>query len=177
MIYLVRAASPLPPNVPTGPRNKNKYKDIDGSAPAVDGLDYGGGKDRTTPPDHDDRSSRSVRLILAICTTSLTCPAANGEARRAWTTEGAQNDDDGHGHLFVLSDAHVLFSFVHVEWCLYVLIAYYICLENTNFWDCINFGKGGRLPWRGVPSLLMTSRGAGLRCLCRRVMGQGHLHL
>ena len=39
----VRPASPLPPNVPTGPRNKNKYKDIDGSAPAVDGLDYGGG--------------------------------------------------------------------------------------------------------------------------------------
>lgn len=54
----VRPASPLPPNVPTGPRNKNKYKDIDGSAPAVDGLDYGGGKERTTPPDHDDRSSR-----------------------------------------------------------------------------------------------------------------------
>ena len=53
----VRPASPLPPNVPTGPRNKNKYKDIDGSAPAVDGLDYGGGKDRTTPPDHDDRGS------------------------------------------------------------------------------------------------------------------------
>lgn len=53
----VRPASPLPPNVPTGPRNKNKYKDIDGSAPAVDGLDYGGGKDRTTPPDYDDRSS------------------------------------------------------------------------------------------------------------------------
>lgn len=54
----VRPASPLPPNVPTGPRNKNKYKDIDGSAPAVDGLDYGGGKDRTTPPDYDDRNSR-----------------------------------------------------------------------------------------------------------------------
>ena len=53
----VRPASPLPPNVPTGPRNKNKYKDIDGSAPAVDGLDYGGGKDRTTPPDYDERSS------------------------------------------------------------------------------------------------------------------------
>lgn len=53
----VRPASPLPPNVPTGPRNKNKYKDIDGSAPAVDGLDYGGGKDRTTPPEYDDRSS------------------------------------------------------------------------------------------------------------------------
>lgn len=62
----VRPASPLPPNVPTGPRNKNKYKDIDNnSAPAVDGLDYGGGgggggaggKERSTPPDHEDRSS------------------------------------------------------------------------------------------------------------------------
>ena len=84
----VRPASPLPPNVPTGPRNKNKYKDIDGSAPAVDGLDYGGGaggsgggsgaggdrertergserKERGTPDlDDRDRSSRSVRLIL-----------------------------------------------------------------------------------------------------------------
>ncbi|KAH9923615.1 uncharacterized protein B0H18DRAFT_1105243 [Fomitopsis serialis] len=27
-----RPASPLPPNVPTGPRNKTKYRDIDGSA-------------------------------------------------------------------------------------------------------------------------------------------------
>ena len=74
----VRPASPLPPNVPTGPRNKNKYKDIDGSAPAVDGLDYGGGggggggsgdrerserssdrKERGTPDlDERDRSSR-----------------------------------------------------------------------------------------------------------------------
>lgn len=39
----VRPASPLPPNVPTGPRNQNKYRDRDGNAPAVDGLDYGGG--------------------------------------------------------------------------------------------------------------------------------------
>ena len=49
---VVRPASPLPPNVPTGPRNQNKYKDRDGNAPAVDGLDYGGGKDlmgRRTP--------------------------------------------------------------------------------------------------------------------------------
>ncbi|KAJ8474173.1 hypothetical protein ONZ51_g7386 [Trametes cubensis] len=87
----VRPASPLPPNVPTGPRNKNKYKDIDGSAPAVEGLDYGGGggggnererererdrgdrdrdrerdrsdrKDRGTPDvDERDRSSRKRR--------------------------------------------------------------------------------------------------------------------
>lgn len=56
----IRSTSPLPPNVPTGPRNKNKYKDVDGSAPAVDGLDYGGGKERSTPPDHDERSSRFV---------------------------------------------------------------------------------------------------------------------
>ncbi|RDB29140.1 Pre-mRNA polyadenylation factor fip1 [Hypsizygus marmoreus] len=38
----VRPASPLPPGVPTGPRNQNKYKDRDGNAPAVEGLDYGG---------------------------------------------------------------------------------------------------------------------------------------
>lgn len=59
----VRPSSPLPPNVPTGPRNKNKYKDIDSSAAAVDGLDYGGGggkESRNTPPDYDERSSRYV---------------------------------------------------------------------------------------------------------------------
>ncbi|KAF8640604.1 hypothetical protein AX17_000265 [Amanita inopinata Kibby_2008] len=39
----IRPASPLPPGVPTGPRNQNKYKDRDGNAPAVEGLDYGGG--------------------------------------------------------------------------------------------------------------------------------------
>ena len=55
-----RAASPLPPNVPTGPRNQNKYKDRDNNAPAVDGLDYGGGeRGSRTPTDvHEDRSSR-----------------------------------------------------------------------------------------------------------------------
>ena len=70
----MRPASPLPPNVPTGPRNKNKYKDIDGSAPAVDGLDYGGGggggsgsnerehRDRDRHPERDrDRSDRKER--------------------------------------------------------------------------------------------------------------------
>ncbi|KAI8990654.1 hypothetical protein BD414DRAFT_535932 [Trametes punicea] len=71
----VRPASPLPPNVPTGPRNKNKYKDIDGSAPAVDGLDYGGGgggggggsgsseRDRERDRDRErgDRSDRKER--------------------------------------------------------------------------------------------------------------------
>lgn len=57
----VRPASPLPPNVPTGPRNQNKYKDRDGNAPAVDGLDYGGGKDlmgrRTPSGEPEDRIS------------------------------------------------------------------------------------------------------------------------
>ncbi|KAI0348221.1 hypothetical protein BDW22DRAFT_1424418 [Trametopsis cervina] len=62
----VRPASPLPPNVPTGPRNKNKYKDIDNSAPAVEGLDYGGGKDRSTPPDFEDRGSRKRRSSPGI---------------------------------------------------------------------------------------------------------------
>lgn len=41
----VRPASPLPPNVPTGPRNPGRYKDRDNNTPAVDGLDYGGNKD------------------------------------------------------------------------------------------------------------------------------------
>ncbi|GLB43517.1 putative fip1 motif containing protein [Lyophyllum shimeji] len=57
----VRPASPLPPGVPTGPRNQNKYKDRDGNAPAVDGLDYGGtNKDmgRTPSGEPEDRSRK-----------------------------------------------------------------------------------------------------------------------
>ncbi|KAG6813236.1 hypothetical protein H0H92_012873 [Tricholoma furcatifolium] len=58
----VRPASPLPPGVPTGPRNQNKYKDRDGNAPAVDGLDYGGtNKDamgRTSSGEPDERSRK-----------------------------------------------------------------------------------------------------------------------
>ena len=58
----VRPASPLPPGVPTGPRNQNKYKDRDGNAPAVDGLDYGGGKEgmgrRTPSGEPEERMSR-----------------------------------------------------------------------------------------------------------------------
>jgi len=64
----VRPASPLPPNVPTGPRNQNKYKDRDNNAQAVDGLDYGGGgfgvidRGSTTPvTDYDDRTGRKRR--------------------------------------------------------------------------------------------------------------------
>jgi pre-mRNA 3'-end-processing factor FIP1 len=62
-----RSASPLPPNVPTGPRNQNKYKDRDNNAQAVDGLDYGGGagggfggvdRGSMTPVDFDDRTGR-----------------------------------------------------------------------------------------------------------------------
>jgi hypothetical protein len=65
----VRPASPLPPGVPTGPRNQNKYKDRDGNAPAVDGLDYGGNnKDlggRTPSGEPEDRgSSRYVLSFL-----------------------------------------------------------------------------------------------------------------
>lgn len=54
----VRPASPLPPNVPTGPRNQNRYKDRDGNAPAVEGLDYGGGVQGLA--DVDDRINRYV---------------------------------------------------------------------------------------------------------------------
>lgn len=60
-----RPASPLPPNVPTGPRNQNKYKDRDNNAQAVDGLDYGGGgfggvdRGSVTPGvEYDDRNGR-----------------------------------------------------------------------------------------------------------------------
>ncbi|CAG8626135.1 1982_t:CDS:2, partial [Acaulospora colombiana] len=37
-----RAASPLPPNVPTGPRNQHRYKDRDTGVPTSEPLDYGG---------------------------------------------------------------------------------------------------------------------------------------
>ncbi|EGO05291.1 hypothetical protein SERLA73DRAFT_174374 [Serpula lacrymans var. lacrymans S7.3] len=61
----VRPASPLPPNVPTGPRNQNKYKDRDGNAPAVDGLDYGGnaggGGGRTPSGEPEDRGQSRKR--------------------------------------------------------------------------------------------------------------------
>ncbi|KAJ7204427.1 hypothetical protein GGX14DRAFT_551716 [Mycena pura] len=59
----VRPTSPLPPNVPTGPRNQNKYKDRDGNAAAVDGLDYGGTKDRDyrTPSGEPEERSRKRR--------------------------------------------------------------------------------------------------------------------
>ncbi|KAF8203897.1 hypothetical protein BJ912DRAFT_1090676 [Pholiota molesta] len=63
----VRPASPLPPGVPTGPRNQNKYKDRDGNAPAVDGLDYGGGKEgmgrRTPSGEPEERISSRKRRI------------------------------------------------------------------------------------------------------------------
>jgi len=61
---VARPASPLPPNVPTGPRNQNKYKDRDGNAPAVDGLDYGGdrvGGTRTPSGEPEERSSSRKR--------------------------------------------------------------------------------------------------------------------
>ncbi|KAF9072800.1 Fip1 motif-domain-containing protein [Rhodocollybia butyracea] len=61
---VARPASPLPPNVPTGPRNQNKYKDRDGNAPAVDGLDYGGdrvGGNRTPTAEPEERSSSRKR--------------------------------------------------------------------------------------------------------------------
>ncbi|KAJ1302431.1 hypothetical protein OPQ81_002749 [Rhizoctonia solani] len=57
----VRPSSPLPPNVPTGPRNPNtrsyKDKDRDGDS-KLDGLDYGG--DRTGDRDRE-RSKSEVR--------------------------------------------------------------------------------------------------------------------
>ncbi|KAJ3998161.1 hypothetical protein F5050DRAFT_1288028 [Lentinula boryana] len=60
---VARPASPLPPNVPTGPRNQNKYKDRDGNAPAVDGLDYGGDRVGTRTPsgEPEERSTSRKR--------------------------------------------------------------------------------------------------------------------
>ncbi|KZO94095.1 hypothetical protein CALVIDRAFT_234099 [Calocera viscosa TUFC12733] len=65
-----RPASPLPPNVPTGPRNRTTYKDKDREPvkQEVEGLDYGGGAvvDSTTsgrkrPYAGEDDNSRSKR--------------------------------------------------------------------------------------------------------------------
>ncbi|KAF8323805.1 hypothetical protein DL93DRAFT_2069827 [Clavulina sp. PMI_390] len=76
-----RPASPLPPNVPTGPRNATpRYKDKDshGGSTQVDGLDYGGGgggagsatgsgsvggddNEREREPRRGERSDRSDR--------------------------------------------------------------------------------------------------------------------
>jgi len=59
-----RAASPLPPNVPTGPRNPgNRYKDRDTNTPDVGGLDYGGNKDGGGNVDREseERTSRKRR--------------------------------------------------------------------------------------------------------------------
>ena len=53
-----RAASPLPPNVPTGPRNPgNRYKDRDNNSLDVSGLDYGGGGGGGSIKDGGDRES------------------------------------------------------------------------------------------------------------------------
>ncbi|PVG00929.1 hypothetical protein CPB86DRAFT_754018 [Serendipita vermifera] len=73
-----RAASPLPPNVPTGPRNQHRYKDRDTGVPTSEPLDYGGdvsGKssekglrdefgrdiDRTSKDDDPSKSGRKRR--------------------------------------------------------------------------------------------------------------------
>lgn len=66
----VRPASPLPPGVPTGPRNQNRYKDRDNNAPAVEGLDYGGTiKDvagRTPSGEPEDRLGRKRRISPSL---------------------------------------------------------------------------------------------------------------
>ncbi|KIK70448.1 hypothetical protein GYMLUDRAFT_234912 [Collybiopsis luxurians FD-317 M1] len=67
---VARPASPLPPNVPTGPRNQNKYKDRDGNAPAVDGLDYGGDRAAARTPSGDSDERSSSRLVFALPASS-----------------------------------------------------------------------------------------------------------
>lgn len=64
----IRSTSPLPPNVPTGPRNQNKYKDRDGITANVDGLDYGGGgggrdANNNTPPEERSRKRRASPVL------------------------------------------------------------------------------------------------------------------
>ncbi|KAF9787307.1 hypothetical protein BJ322DRAFT_715569 [Thelephora terrestris] len=64
----IRSTSPLPPNVPTGPRNQNKYKDRDGLTANVDGLDYGGGgggrdANNNTPPEERSRKRRASPVL------------------------------------------------------------------------------------------------------------------
>jgi len=55
-----RAASPLPPNVPTGPRSQTRYKDKDGNGQGQENLDYGShGKDYHRDYDDDRGNSRS----------------------------------------------------------------------------------------------------------------------
>ena len=66
----IRPASPLPPNVPTGPRNPgNRYKDRDNNSPDVGGLDYGGNKDKEggggTSSGDRESEERSSRLVHA----------------------------------------------------------------------------------------------------------------
>jgi len=65
-----RPASPLPPNVPTGPRNRTTYKDKDREPQKqeVEGLDYGGGvaadassASRKRPFAGDEDNGRSKR--------------------------------------------------------------------------------------------------------------------
>ena len=57
-----RATSPLPPNVPTGPRSQHRYKDRDTNAPATEPLDYGADAgDRERDRDREGRSSTRER--------------------------------------------------------------------------------------------------------------------
>jgi hypothetical protein len=91
----VRPASPLPPGVPTGPRNQNKYKDRDGNAPAVDGLDYGGGnKDGArTEAELDDRAQRWGGFTTFFVCATLSSFAGNEGVRLVlWTMGEGLND-------------------------------------------------------------------------------------
>ena len=106
----VRPASPLPPGVPTGPRNQNKYKDRDGNAPAVDGLDYGkdfGG--RTPSGEPEDRGSRyGIFTHLQVILYNLICSPGNEGPRQRWMTAVDQNDADGEESLL----ASVVFLYI-----------------------------------------------------------------
>ncbi len=70
-----RPSSPLPPNVPTGPRSQNKYKDRDGNAAGADGLDYGGGGGGGTTPSVEPEERSSSRYVPATWHGNIPSPS------------------------------------------------------------------------------------------------------
>lgn len=82
-----RVPSPLPPNVPTGPRNQNKYKDRDTNSAGGDVLDYGGGRDNSHD---DDRNSRYITSLSSVDALGLTTFTENEGALRL-TRGGARS--------------------------------------------------------------------------------------
>jgi hypothetical protein len=105
---IARPASPLPPGVPTGPRNQNKYKDRDNNAPAVDGLDYGG-TPRYSSGEPEERS-RYVIFARKFAIAILISSTENGEAR--WTVKTVEVQSGAKTVFFSLT--YFLEVYLHV---------------------------------------------------------------